>query len=244
MDLGTLKSVVSAQLARFDLVVANKKCLASIDCLFSCLDDHSLVPKTIFDVGVADGTPWLYRAFPAAKYHLVDPTRESLPYMRELAEELDAEIHNFALGAEAGVCELAKSDNIGHASLLRLESDIDYPMDRRYEVPVHRFDAVFGDFERPALCKIDVEGAELMVLKGMGERIRSFEAIIVETSVNSLFKDGPELRDIIAYMTAHNFSLFDIGSMMRRPWDDVLHLVDAIFVPDDSRLRTHRNGSF
>jgi hypothetical protein len=40
------------------------------------------VAKTIFHIGVADGTPWLYETFPDAKSHLIDPTRESLPHMQ------------------------------------------------------------------------------------------------------------------------------------------------------------------
>ena len=34
-------------------------------------------------------------------------------------------------------------------------------------VPMRRFDRLFTSFARPALCKIDVQGAELMVLEGM-----------------------------------------------------------------------------
>ena len=107
-------------------------------------------------------------------------------------------------------------------------------------MPVRRFDTLFPTVQRPALCKIDVEGAELIVLKGMGEQIRSLDVILVETSVTSLLQGGPELRDIIAYMAKFQFSLFDIGSLMRRPYDDTLHLIDAIFVPDDSSLRVRR----
>jgi len=177
------------------------------------------------------------RAFPEAKFHLIDPTRESMPHMQTWSQKLNAEVHNVALGAEDGVAEIAKSNNIGHASLLRLLPNIDYPMEQRYRVPVRRFDSLFPTMQGPALCKIDVEGAELSVLKGMGEQIRSLDVILVETSVTSLFQDGPELRDIMAYMAKHQFSLFDIGSLMRRPYE---HLIDAIFVPDNSSLRVRR----
>jgi FkbM family methyltransferase len=38
------------------------------------------------------------------------------------------------------------------------------------EVSIQRFDAVVNKFDRPSLAKIDVQGAELMVLQGMGDR--------------------------------------------------------------------------
>ena len=52
----------------------------------------------------------------------------------------------------------------------------------RYDVPVRRFDQVIEHFARPALAKIDAQGAEVMVLSGRGERLSELDAIIVETS--------------------------------------------------------------
>ena len=42
------------------------------------LKHHGFSPATIFDIGVGYGTFPLYRAFPDAFYHLIDPARESL----------------------------------------------------------------------------------------------------------------------------------------------------------------------
>jgi hypothetical protein len=61
-----------------------------------------LTPKTIFDVGVADGTPWLYDTFPQAHFFLFDPTAQSLPYMNSVAERLKANVFNLALGDKSG----------------------------------------------------------------------------------------------------------------------------------------------
>ena len=44
------------------------------------LRQSKLVPNTIVDIGIAEGTPWLYTAFPDAKYFLVDPTPQSAAY--------------------------------------------------------------------------------------------------------------------------------------------------------------------
>ena len=67
---------------------------------FRLLRRCGLTPKTIFDVGVARGTPRLYTAFPQAVFHLIDPTRESLPFMQDIAKRYDARVHNVALGAK------------------------------------------------------------------------------------------------------------------------------------------------
>ena len=52
------------------------------------LKQQGFAPKTVFDIGVADGTPELYAAIPEAQYHLVDPTPEALPHMQAIAGQM------------------------------------------------------------------------------------------------------------------------------------------------------------
>src|SRR5262245_12011070 len=66
------------------------------------LQHYGFRPRTVFDIGVAYGTYDLYRAFPDAYYHLIDPTRESLHYMRLLERQLRCQIHHMALGEHDG----------------------------------------------------------------------------------------------------------------------------------------------
>jgi len=236
--LSLIKRLANRQLARHGQLVARADSVPSFDRLFALLRRADLVPRTVIDIGVAYGTPWLYEAFPAARYHLVDPSRESLPHMHTWAAKLDAEIHNIALGAENASMQIATRHTIIHATLLR---DLTEPtIEKKYEVPVRRFDEHFGSFERPVLCKIDVEGAESLVIQGMGARIHDLDAIIVETSMISLYEQGPEFADIVGLMAARQFALFEIGEITRRPFDRALHQIDAVFVPAMSRLRPRR----
>src|SRR5258708_8787843 len=50
---------------------------------FRVLRRHGLRPATVFDIGVAYGTYQLYRAFPDAYYHLIDPTSQSPHHQRQ-----------------------------------------------------------------------------------------------------------------------------------------------------------------
>ena len=52
---------------------------------------------------------------------------------------------------------------------------------------------------------LDVEGAELKVLKGLGNQIENFKFIRVETSEFNLYKDYPLIYDISSYMKKFNF---------------------------------------
>lgn len=197
-------------------------------------------PKTVFDIGVARGTPELYAAFPTARFVLVDPTHESLPYMKETARRIDAEIVPVALGDCDGEMEIeVRCDDIQGATLFREIGPLG-PTDR-YRVPVRRFDSLFMEFRRPALCKVDVQGAELMVLRGTGPRIHDFDAIIVETSTIATVADAPEIFDVVAFLKQQGFVIFDLFGMSRRPLDRALAQLDILLVKEDSPFRAdHR----
>jgi FkbM family methyltransferase len=236
--LGSIKRTLNIPLASCKHVLVHEAEVATLERFVRALRRNSLVPKTIIDVGVAYGTPWLYEGFPLAKFHLVDPTRESLPHMQAWAKKLNAEMHNVALGTSNGALEIAMRETIIHATIMH---DIGkQEIKEKYQVPVTRFDALFPNIERPALCKIDVEDAEMMVLEGMGKQIHALDAIVIETSMISLYEHGPEFRDIVDYLSKQGFSFYDFGGVTRRPYDGALHQIDAIFVPDQSPLRIRR----
>ncbi len=201
---------------------------------------HGITPKTVFDIGIAKGTPDLYAAFPNAEYHLFDPTQESLPHMQAIAQRFNATIHNVALGDHEGETTINIRQEIGASSLF---DEIGIPPDpvvSRYQVKVQRFDQVIADFARPALAKIDVQGAEVAVLKGMGNKIASLDAIVIETSTIAALQGGPEFRDVFHVLDACEFVVYDLVRFARRPLDQALAQWDLVFVPKDSPLRADK----
>jgi len=107
---------------------------------FDVLGHYGCRPNTVFDIGVAYGTYELYRAFPDAFYHLIDPTPESLHYMRLLQRQLRCKIHQAALGDHDGEVEIEIRPDIQAATLL---DDLgDRQVLRRDRVPMRRFDSL------------------------------------------------------------------------------------------------------
>ena len=208
---------------------------------FRLLRRYGLTPKTIFDVGVARGTPRLYTAFPQAVFHLIDPTRESLPFMQDIAERYDARVHNVALGAKEEKLQITVREGIGASSFFSDVADSTYV--KRYEVPVVPFAKLVGEFERPSLAKIDVQGAELLVLEGMSSRLAAIDAVIIEVSTIATVHGGPELSQVVAFFAERDWSLADVMSTARRPLDGALAQLDLLFVPNDSPLRSDHRWS-
>jgi FkbM family methyltransferase len=238
--LSLLKRLTNHLLARYGHAVAHTSVVPSFERLVELLERYGLRPRTVIDIGVADGTPWLYEALPDASYVLVDPTRESLPHMERWARTLRAKVLNVALGEHEGATTIRiRDDGIGGSSFFAEVGPC--RLVTTYDVPVRRFDAAIGPIERPCLCKIDVQGAEGMVLRGMGDRIAELDVIVVETSVvRTLHGEAPEFGDIVVAMRDRGFVLYDIVGMLRRPLDGCLTQVDAVFVPEHSALRSDR----
>jgi FkbM family methyltransferase len=205
---------------------------------FALLRRYGLAPATVFDIGVAFGTYELYRAFPDAFYHLIDPTPESLHYMKRLRHELRCDIHCVALGDRDGDATIEIRPDIQAATLF--EDHGPREVVRRDVVPLRRFDTLIGRFDRPALCKIDVQGAELMVLRGMTERIAEIDAFIIEASTLSTLRSGVELHDIVHFMHQHRFVVADVLGLVPRPLDRATAHIDLMFLPEGSALRADR----
>lgn len=205
---------------------------------FKVLDHYRFRPVTVFDIGVGFGTYELYHAYPQAFYYLVDPTPESLPHMHRIGRNLKCEILNVALGDQDAEVMLEVRSDIQGSTLF--EEYGTRGVLRQQKVPLRRFDTVIGAFQRPALCKIDVQGAEMLVLNGMGNRIADIDIFIIEASTIATVKGGPEMHDVIHFMKEQGFAPFDIIGMKRRPLDGATAQVDIVFAAESSYLRADR----
>jgi FkbM family methyltransferase len=202
---------------------------------FGILKRAGLHPKTVFDIGVARGTLRLYFAFPDATFHLIEPTRESVSFMNKIAKRYKAQIHNVALGDEETEMEMVVRTDIAGSTFFDEIGEAE--IQTRYKVPVRRFGQVIDTFERPALAKIDVQGAELMVLKGMVDRLPEIDALVIEVSTIATLHGAPEMSEVVKFLADQNWSVADILSMSRRPLDGALGQLDVLFLPNDSSVR-------
>jgi len=202
------------------------------------LKHHDFTPATVFDIGVGFGTWGLYRCFPRAFYHLIEPTPESRPYMRKLSRRLRCQIHPLALGDHDGEATLEIRADIQGSTLLE---EVGPRKVLRFDrVPMRRFDTLISKIERPSLCKIDVQGAELSVLKGATRRLGEIDALIIETSTIATVKGGAEVASVVRFLHDHGFVLADVLGIRRRPLDNATAQLDLLFVPDASPLRADR----
>ncbi|KAK3284767.1 hypothetical protein CYMTET_7597 [Cymbomonas tetramitiformis] len=100
----------------------------------------------------------------------------------------------------------------------------------------HRLDSFArdADLNNGVLLKIDAQGAELDILKGAPTTVQSAALILLETSVLQYNKQAALASEVISWLYAAGFVIFDFVEMSRR--NGVLVQVDIAFV--------RRNSSF
>jgi FkbM family methyltransferase len=224
LGLVNLRLIKANEALAFDMALARLKSVA-------------FDPSVVIDIGVAYGTPDLYSAFNKAKYYLIDPLPQSMPYMQQWAKKLDAQIMNFALGREENALEIDVRPYIGGSTFYQEIAGA--PSLGKIKVPIKRFDAVFtsSNLLKPVLAKIDVQGAELDVLAGMGELINEIDIFIIEVSaIVTLSGGAAHMYDVIDYLKHKGFVLYDICGIARRPLDDAMAQLDLIFCRVDSKF--------
>lgn len=237
----TIATGVRFGLARFNLTIRDISTIPSWDAFFNQIRSHHIGIRSVFDIGVDQGTPELYDAFPNAELFLFDPTPAAAAYMKKLATKRRVHAFNVALSDRHKenvelYSPVTKADGSGDTTLLKKQIQRGAPLTTS-TILTERFDDLIGKIETPALCKIDVQGAELMVLQGMTKRLPDIDYFIIETSTLSPFKEAPEFDQICRFMMDHGFALYDIMSLQRRPLDGALGAMDVAFVRKTCPLR-------
>ena len=200
-------------------------------------------PEAVFDIGVAHGTWELYDVFSRSYFYLCDPDPRSLNYMKKVSDHLRGRCHlgQVALSDDDGTVDFNLRHDMQGSTLFKSSGDDDDTITMRtMTVRMQRFDTYYDNFPAGALVKIDVQGAEMMVLRGMTGALPKIGAILIEVSVLSTLRGSPEANEVIAYLHEQGFVLADIVGALRRPLDNQTAQMDLLFLPEKSPLRSDR----
>lgn len=194
-------------------------------------------PAVVIDVGVQQGTYELYRTFPESLHILIEPVAEQEPHLQTICSELPFATYLIAAASDTtGQATLRITNNFQYSGLISASST---------EAPSTHFDRVVQtvalddlcqneSISGPILLKIDVDGAELSVLRGSIEILKDkVQYLVIEAT---LFH---QIHHIIEFMTQNDFVLYDNLEHLYRPLDGALWQVDLAFVPKNSALRSN-----
>jgi FkbM family methyltransferase len=166
---------------------------------------------TVIDVGANKGQFAIYARtrWPRARLVCFEP----LPGPRAKLARVtgrQTEIHECALGATPGEGRMYLASRTDSSSLLplgaRQKEIFGMTESGELQVPIRRLDACLSTpLQRPALLKIDVQGFELEVLKGVTGLLSEIDSVYVEASDQELYEGQALQGEIKTFLEVAGF---------------------------------------
>ncbi len=207
--------------------------------MISHLKRLGISPLTFIDVGANRGmlSKTVSYLFPECKIYCFEPIKSCFKELQKLEQiSLNFKVFNCAISDYVGVANFNESEYDYSSSLLEMAEKHKqvFPytkMTNSYEVNVYTLDSFYNQLEltQPVILKLDVQGAELNVIRGAGELLEEVDFIICELSVTELYLNQPLVSDIIIKLKEKGFYLLDILDLNRDSNTTELLQFDALF---------------
>lgn len=185
---------------------------------------HPAAVRTVLDLGSRDGEVALAfeKVFGNADVYAFECNPEAIPLCREALTGSRVTLQECAVSHIDGTVPFFPIDrartktphadgNIGASSMFRANPA--YPheahVQREILVPSVRLDswATARGIEAIDLVWMDLQGAELLALEGLGGRIEAIPFIYTEIEFKEMYLGQPLLRDVSSFMSSHGFRL-------------------------------------
>jgi FkbM family methyltransferase len=190
-------------------------------------------PRVIYDIGASQGL-WARSAMGAwttAQVVGFEPNLSRVePLNRLAAESSRFRFFSCFLGAQE---QVVKYSDQGDQTSLYLDD-----REKASIAPMRELDGLVAkdSLPLPDFMKLDVQGAELEVLKGGSRTVEHAEVVLAEVSLYRLREDMPTALELWSWLDSKGFALYDVLSMLRREKDDALVQMDFLFVRRTSPL--------
>lgn len=209
------------------------------------LQARGFAPQGILDIGAYHGefTMIARQVFPATSVVMVEPQLQKRDYLLAVAGQLggDCHVHSCLLGdGSRARCDFHQLDTpFGSTGSSVYPEVSDFPR-TTVSLPMRTVDDLLAELpgRRFDLVKIDVQGAELDVLRGARTALPEVEVLVVELSLHVVNRGSPLLAEVVAAVDGLGFAMFDLLTLPRG--NGLLQQVDGIFVRRGSPLWSRR----
>jgi FkbM family methyltransferase len=198
-------------------------------------------PDAILDVGAYRGqwSQMAHHIFPEAFILMIEAQPKLQPMLKALASA-----HRGKFGFRSALLGPERRDAVDFFQMdvpITTGSSL-YEEQTRFarsvlKLSMLRLDDVVAELggRRFQLLKLDVQGAELDVLKGATATLVDIEVLVVELSMVEYNKGAPLFAEMIAALKDLGYLMFDVYPLARNQTGALLQ-VDAIFLRRDSAL--------
>jgi len=190
------------------------------------LRDMGVPVGAVLDVGVQTCTKELIDIFPDVPHVLMEPLNDFNDTIAKIYggagvqyELINAAISNSDGEIDIEVKAILPGQAVSHAKMVdSVNSDLEH---RR--VPMRSLDSIISErsLETPYLLKIDIDGAEMSVLKGARNVLQDCSVVVIEATITNLMQRAN-------FICEAGFQFFDIVDICY--YDDRLVQVDLFFL--------------
>lgn len=198
-------------------------------------------PVYVIDVGAYIGE-WTLRTkavFPGATFLMIEPQYSKLAILNKIVtENANTLFANALVGKEtkskAAFYEMETGSSI-YEELTSHDRTVRFHDMTTLDQLVARY-----NLEDEIFLKLDVQGAEIDILKGAKNALENISFILLEASLLDYNNGAPLLAEVMRYMDEIGFVLFDICDQ-RRVERSILFQVDLLFTKKRSVIRNKVN---
>jgi FkbM family methyltransferase len=208
----------------------------------------------IFDVGayIGEVTKTYMNVFPGAGIYCFEPYAESYRQLEKLSESKTIHTYQTAVSDHTGRTKLHINTDLTCNSLFsRPESGpIYYPEKARNTGEIDVDTTTIDSFceresiERIDILKLDVEGAEIKVLKGASNRLSKKNIYLIYTEVMFVphYEGGCLFHELTGFLEQYEYSLFNIYNL-KRAKNGQLRWANAVFLSPQARAKIEQAKS-
>jgi len=179
--------------------------------------------RHIVDIGANRGQFALVsrNCFPNARIDSFEPLLEPADIYREVfTGDNNVELHPYAIGDETGEVAIHVSNHDDSSSLLpiaEMQTEL-FPGTEEIEtrtINVTPLEEILSEEKiiTPALLKLDVQGFELLALKGCSTLLHKFHNVYVECSFVELYAGQSFADEVISFLSGQKFRLVGVYNM-------------------------------
>jgi len=172
-------------------------------------DDRGVVA----DVGAFDADSTIYFAKRLPHNPIIGFEPNPIPFERAIrnAEGYpNVTIENIGFSEQAEELDFYVTDNLVSSSLYRSTDESEFRFEKTIKVNVITLDQFFENHENILLLKLDVQGAELKILKGATKTLKKTRLVLTEVIISDFYEGGCLYFEVDSYMRGAGFEIHSI----------------------------------